>query len=392
MGTYFVNPYKEYFEKLNTCTTIINECNNLISSTSISQQIIDNLNSKLKSSNWQELGYQELVSSSIPGISAEIQTIIDNLTDGLLSVCTISINELLPIVSKLKEEDEKHEELKNELANLTIPQRYDKKGNETQNYKNYVSRKASLNSLINNSKNLCEQYQNEANDLVSKIKNLDSSIKQSNISDYISDDLTSNISIVSTSNLDNLLTINYNGTNYNIVDTKIPVVEYSNYIQKNKMYQNAGALGGQCMIASQIYARDLLRGTYTSKEDFVNMEGSPATRINEKVCSQNKDEVLQYVYNEIQEGHPVVLQVTQKRSNEGLRHLVTVVGFKEGVNSYSQLNSENILVLDNVDGKIQTLSERNRDLYNQGGNGYYALGPAENFLAKEVYNITYSNA
>ena len=72
--------------------------------------------------------------------------------------------------------------------------------------------------------------------------------------------------------------------------------------------------------------------------------------------------------------------------------MVTVVGFKEAVNSYSQLNSENILVLDNVDGKIQTLSERNRDLYNQGGNGYYALGPTENFLAKEVYNITYSNA
>lgn len=120
------------------------------------------------------------------------------------------------------------------------------------------------------------------------------------------------------------------------------------------------------------------------------MKGSPATRINEKVRSQSKDEVLSYVYNEIQEGHPVVLQVTQKRSNEGLRHLVTVVGFKENVTSYSQLTSENILVLDNVDGKIQTLSERNRELYNQGGNGYYALGPTENFLAKEVNTVTYN--
>lgn len=389
MGTYFINPYKNYYEKLNTNTNIINECNNLISSATTSQQIIDSLNSKLVDSRWKELGYQELVSNSIPGISTEIQTIMNNLTDGLLSVCTISINELLPLLIKLKEEDEKFEGLKCDLAKLKAPERYDKKGNETQSYRDYISQESSLKSAINDSEKLCIQYQKEIDNIVNNIKSLDSSIQETNNSAYATTS-TSGISVVSTSNLDNLVKINYNGINYNVVNTKIPVVEYSEYVQKNRMYQNAGALGGQCMIASQIYARDLLRGTYSSKEDFINMKGSPATRINEKVRSQSKDEVLSYVYNEIQEGHPVVLQVTQKRSNEGLRHLVTVVGFKENVTSYSQLTSENILVLDNVDGKIQTLSERNRELYNQGGNGYYALGPTENFLAKEVNTVTYN--
>ena len=389
MGTYFINPYKNYYEKLNTNTNIINECNNLISSATTSQQIIDSLNSKLVDSRWKELGYQELVSNSIPGISTEIQTIMNNLTDGLLSVCTISINELLTLLIKLKEEDEKFEGLKCDLANLKAPERYDKKGNETQSYRDYISQESSLKSAINDSEKLCIQYQKEIDNIVNNIKSLDSSIQETNTSAYATTS-TSGISVVSTSNLDNLVKINYNGINYNVVNTKIPVVEYSEYVQKNRMYQNAGALGGQCMIASQIYARDLLRGTYSSKEDFINMKGSPATRINEKVRSQSKDEVLSYVYNEIQEGHPVVLQVTQKRSNEGLRHLVTVVGFKENVTSYSQLTSENILVLDNVDGKIQTLSERNRELYNQGGNGYYALGPTENFLAKEVNTVTYN--
>ena len=389
MGTYFINPYKNYYEKLNTNTNIINECNNLISSATTSQQIIDSLNSKLVDSRWKELGYQELVSNSIPGISTEIQTIMNNLTDGLLSVCTISINELLPLLIKLKEEDEKFEGLKCDLANLKAPARYEKKGNETQSYRDYISQESSLKSAINDSEKLCIQYQKEIDNIVNNIKSLDSSIQETNTSAYATTS-TSGISVVSTSNLDNLVKINYNGINYNVVNTKIPVVEYSEYVQKNRMYQNAGALGGQCMIASQIYARDLLRGTYSSKEDFINMKGSPATRINEKVRSQSKDEVLSYVYNEIQEGHPVVLQVTQKRSNEGLRHLVTVVGFKENVTSYSQLTSENILVLDNVDGKIQTLSERNRELYNQGGNGYYALGPTENFLAKEVNTVTYN--
>lgn len=257
MGTYFINPYKNYYEKLNTNTNIINECNNLISSATTSQQIIDSLNSKLVDSRWKELGYQELVSNSIPGISTEIQTIMNNLTDGLLSVCTISINELLPLLIKLKEEDEKFEGLKCDLANLKAPERYDKKGNETQSYRDYISQESSLKSAINDSEKLCIQYQKEIDNIVNNIKSLDSSIQETNTSAYATTS-TSGISVVSTSNLDNLVKINYNGINYNVVNTKIPVVEYSEYVQKNRMYQNAGALGGQCMIASQIYARDLL--------------------------------------------------------------------------------------------------------------------------------------
>ena len=91
-------------------------------------------------------------------------------------------------------------------------------------------------------------------------------------------------------------------------------------------------------------------------------------------------ESIEYMYNELSQGHPVVLQVTQKRSNEGLRHLVTAVGYSSSVNSYQDLTPENILVLDCVDGKVQTLNERNRKLYNQGGK-YQSLGPTEKFLA-----------
>ena len=38
-------------------------------------------------------------------------------------------------------------------------------------------------------------------------------------------------------------------------------------------------------------------------------------------------------YDELNKGNPVVLQVTQKRSNEGLRHFVTVVGYSSNVTS-----------------------------------------------------------
>ena len=63
------------------------------------------------------------------------------------------------------------------------------------------------------------------------------------------------------------------------------------------------------------------------------------------------------------------------------------------VTSAQDLTPDKILVLDCVDGKIQTLGQarseggHERRLYAQGGN-YQALGPTENFLSKEVNKTT----
>ena len=172
----------------------------------------------------------------------------------------------------------------------------------------------------------------------------------------------------------------YNGQKFNVTNTKINVDDYAAYLQKNKMYQNAGFLGSQCMLLSQYYASDMLRGEYTSKDTMANHGGSPAVKMNERTKSSEEQPVKDYMYQELSQGHPVVLQVTQKRSNEGLRHLVTAVGYSSNVTSSADLTPENILVLDCVDGKVQTLSERNRKLYAQGGT-YQALGPTNKFLA-----------
>ena len=177
-----------------------------------------------------------------------------------------------------------------------------------------------------------------------------------------------------------MYTYMHNGQSFNVTNTKINVDDYAAYIQKNKMYQNAGFLGSQCMLLSQYYASDMLRGQYTSKDTMANHGGSPAVKMNERTKSSEEQPVKDYMYQELAQGHPVVLQVTQKRSNEGLRHLVTAVGFSSNVTSSADLTPENILVLDCVDGKVQTLSERNRKLYAQGGT-YQALGPTNNFLA-----------
>ena len=168
---------------------------------------------------------------------------------------------------------------------------------------------------------------------------------------------------------------------YYIVKTKIPVEEYEAYIQKNKMYQNAGLLGSQCMILSQYYASDMLRGKATSKTDMKELSGAPAVKMNEGITSPTEDAVLEYVYREVNEGNPVVLQVTQREtSTKGWRHLVTVVGYDKSVKSAKDLTPNKILVLDCVDGKVQKLSERNRRLYNQNKK-FLAYGPTEAFKA-----------
>ena len=164
-----------------------------------------------------------------------------------------------------------------------------------------------------------------------------------------------------------------------IVNTRIPVKDYEAYIQKNKMYQNAGLLDGQCMVLSQYYAADMLSGKYTRKSTMKELGGGPAVRMNEGCTSPTEDKVLEYVYREVNEGHPVVLQVTQKQTAaKGWRHLVTVVGYHKSVKSAADLTPDKILVLDCVDGKVQTLSERNRRLYNQNKK-FLAYGPTEKF-------------
>ena len=177
----------------------------------------------------------------------------------------------------------------------------------------------------------------------------------------------------------------YNGQTFYIADTSIPLDQYAAYIQGNKMYQNAGFQGGQCMLLSQYYASDMLSGKFTTKSAMDSHSGAPAVKMNERLKSTNAQDVLNYCYAELQEGNPVVLQVTQKNSYRGARHLVTMVGFTSDVKSAADLTPDKILVLDCVDGKVQTLAERNRNLFNQGGT-YQALGPTEKF--KSTLNRT----
>lgn len=198
------------------------------------------------------------------------------------------------------------------------------------------------------------------------------------------------ISILGSVNGGKMLKIKFEGKEYYVPNTKINCLTYQKYVQNNRLYQNAGLLGGDCLLLSQYYAMDMMRGTYTRGNTMAAAQGSPATRINSFVKSPSREPILKYIYKEALEGRPTALQVTQVNSYKGDRHWVTVVGFSTSVKSYKDLNADTLLVLDCVDGKMQVLSKsrakggHQRDLFAQGGN-YLVRGATSKFLNSEVY-------
>lgn len=379
--SYFVDPYKKYYDTLNSKTSITTESSDITSSVSEATSGITNLKSSLSSSSWKEMGLEQLATSTIPALSSNIQTLQQNFESGLKEAANQAINKLLPETKKLKDESENYDKIEAELNSLVV------QPSDSSYYSSYLNEKNRLESELAESRKKCEEYKKNCDTIASAIKALNGSIKDLQKAPTTSTTTSGEpqISIVDGSTTGKLYKVNYNGTEFYVANTKTNLFKYEEYILKNGIYQNAGFLGGQCNLLSQNYAVDLMRGTYTRKNIFGTDAASPATRINRAVRSQNPDDILLYMYNEINNGRPIALQVTQKRSNEGLRHFVTVVGFDSSVKSYKDLTPDKILVMDCVDGKVQRLSDRNRKLFNQGGKGYYALGATDTFLAKEVY-------
>ncbi len=390
MATYFIDPYTKYYDALKGAQIIASESEAMASKVSDSMSSVDRLSSIVSTSDWKEKGATELTSTTISNLKGCIQTIENNITNSLKAACDIAINSLLPELEGLKTEDETYDAVTTELNNLVVPMQYDDEGYITSAYLEYKDTKSRLTSEQNRAKTKCIEHQTNARTYADQVKAKDGALEEIKQKVSTGGGGTGTLTVLDYDANSNLIKVSYNGQEFYVVNTKTSVIEYEEYVQKNKCTQNGGILGGECMLLSQYYAVDLLRGTFTSRDDMAQAKGSPATRINDYVSSPDEDDVLEYIYTEALAGRPTVLQVTQVRSDEGLRHLVTVVGFDSSVKSYKDLTPDNILVLDCVDGKIQTLGQARaegghaRSLFAQGGK-YFARGATDGFLSKEVY-------
>lgn len=154
MGKYFVAPYSTYYEKLVSSSILVSaqklsvDCNEVSS-------IVDKLQSSLTSSSWKELGFNEIVSNSIPLLKTNVSSLCQNVNSSLVPCCEKTMNTLVPLLQNLKDKDELYSQKESDLSNLNsnIPTKYIKKDNEdtntyTSEYSNYLSKKSSLESEI----------------------------------------------------------------------------------------------------------------------------------------------------------------------------------------------------------------------------------------------------
>ena len=400
MAEFFIDPYKKYYDTLQTMTDITGESTAMASAAGTAASSIDGVSSEIGSSDWKEQGVTILSSAALSSLKSNISTLESNITNSLTAACEIAIGSMLPELDSLKTEDENYESIKTKLNELVIPTQYDDEGNTTSTYRMYLSEKNSLEYQLSESERKCKQYQTDINNYADQIKAKDSAIQDIKKT-VVTSDGVKELTILDYDANSKLMKISFRGQEFYIANTKINAVDYEAYVQKYGLYQNNGVLDGLCPILSQYYAMDMMRGTYTSKSDMVNLQKGPSVRMNAGCSSSNIDDVLEYIYNETINGRLTTLTVTQKATVwdgtrwRGPRHVVTVVGFASSVKSYKDINEDTLLVLDCVDGKIQTLSQAREDggharhIYAQDGK-YFAHGATQSFLAKEVENEEWS--
>jgi len=168
---------------------------------------------------------------------------------------------------------------------------------------------------------------------------------------------------------DNLYNYNYGGSSYSVICESYFLSAYEKYLQDKGFYQKRGGwFAERCNDAATVYAWQLNNRTITRKmvESSKNLNGyGLSSKYLNTIYDANEANALlnikEDVYKEIVNGRACALQVS--RENPNLRHWVTVIGFNNSVTCPSDLAPENILVIDNWDGRIQTLSEYDRDFY-----------------------------
>ncbi len=188
-----------------------------------------------------------------------------------------------------------------------------------------------------------------------------------------------------------------------VCNTKINCIEYQKYVIANKMTQQDGLGHGQCLYLCKYYASDMLRGTFTSPKSFIEEDPYdlptnalwnyilPECNTHDQKSQEFKDaatKIYDYVYSEVSNGRPVVLQVSQ--TDPKGRHFVVITGFDSSVKSAADLNPNTMVALDCNEGKLDFLSncgneEGGRKLRSSDGK-LQVIGASEYFIDTQINN------
>ena len=184
MAKYFVEPYVTYYNKLTSASSITSSASTVKEESDELLNAYGKLSAQVEGAMWQELGYVELVSNSVPHLASYAKELNNNITTGLVVACNKSINELYPTLVTFKSKDEEYENTMSALSQAqekikTISStKKDSKGNNVRNEEYYsLSDKINTyNESIVKLRQELEELKKSIDDKVKDIKTLDGSI------------------------------------------------------------------------------------------------------------------------------------------------------------------------------------------------------------------------
>ena len=363
---YFVDPYKKYYENLKDSSSMSGEQSSLSDGISSLQSGTGSLAGGISSSTWQELGATRVTSVIIPGLSA----LLNKLSEDISSTLKVAISKATEIVTKtteLKQKDEELENKQNELATLknNEPKKENEDLPETAEHTEWANKIKTLEEDIQKLETKCKSLQTETDALANEINALEVSSGE-DVQIEIGDIPGDTGELIAPDG-----TFVKSKKGYNVVNTQgMSVRDFENFIINNGLTQEVHQeYGNSCLSIAEAYGFWMMgQGTISG-----NMDSLMATPTSVKRrTSSNQQEILGYVYDELIQGKPCVLKVSVK---DGVgRHFVTVVGMKDTVTSRDTLTANDLLILDVYDGQLETMDggpESDRTMWNTDDGLYW---------------------
>ena len=231
--SYFIDPYKKYYELLCQSKNMTNKASTILTKINEVEKIITNVNSSISNSGWQESGITELSNSVLPTVKSNITVLSSNVSNVLAAIVSKAFDELLPETRKLKEYDEQLDEILRQMDQLVVVPRYKTDGSINPGFESYINRKNELESKRLELKNKCEECIRNCNSIFNSMKSLDSKVEEFKVLSS-SGGLPSGATIIESVENGKMLKISYNGSEYYVVNTKINCLDYEKYVQNNR--------------------------------------------------------------------------------------------------------------------------------------------------------------
>lgn len=362
MAIFFKDNYKKIHDALENASDMQGISTSLSEDMSTSHTKFKNISTAIDSSTWTELGKMQL-SSELMGIISEQIGVLNQGISVLNEAVSEAMGNLLPKLKELKEKDEKLEEIKNLQDSLSAPSQYDKNGKVNPSYTTYVNSYNEYTKQINELNEALKNLTAECDGIINKINGLKPKkieIKRpatgaGNNSQYVKSNQPNNYLLTHDMYVGRGDGRMLNYGEYSVVDTPFSLVNYFNYIQKNRVYQDGSDSTNACFSVAHFYAKSMLMNTTKSGALSSQLSATAGDVFykDRRLHEPSQQAALKAIYEELKAGRPVSIDVRRKKP--GGRHVVTVVGFKSNVKSAADLRAEDLLILDTWDGQIERM-------------------------------------